>query len=460
MNILQKWENKYLIIPKILQLVVCLQYYTLHNLRHLFATDKFEVSTTQYAEFISYIQGATFFTNIYWGMMADRTGKHRKTLIFLNLTTCGIFMLFFADNVFQMNVWAFWSILLVYQFFNMPKQPLLDKIILDYLAQTPNATPESYGRQRAWGTIAYTLATFIAESMVKKHVGDKCVYSWGNLLIYCIIFTAISVTFLSLLVKTPENVRATNQQSGGYKELLRNPEFSFFIFIMFLNAITRQAMSNYLGNFFARILKIKPYSLPSSWPPSLKSVVQVFNQNYISTFATFGTFFEILSMYFSESIINFLGYFKPLLIAQLISLIRFYAYFVMDKKGKNVFGWCCLIELLKGLYFGLAHISGFAIASRLAPSYLTVTSQMIFQGVFNVMGSLVSGKLFAYFFEESLKKKKDDPVTVEEVQAFESLFAINMLIALFTISIFIVKYGVMDKILTNNKKEKEKLTYK
>ena len=458
MNILQKWENKFLIVPKLLQMVVCMQYYTLHNMRVLFATDKFNISVKQYGEFNAYIQCITFFSNIFIGQFADRTGKHRKILITLMLVTFGIMSLFYLDNFYAFNAVVFWLVLYAYQTFNLPKQPLLDKIIYDYLSEKPDGATSEYGKQRMWGTVAYTAATFVAESMVKTYVNDKPVYTWNNLLIYCGVFTAISFLSLVFLVHTKESIKNT-QKTSGYIQLMKNKEYSFFIFIMFMSAITRQGMSNYLASFHARVLQIKPYKLPESWPSWWCAVVNVFNKNYISTFTVFGTFFEILSMYFSGPIINRFGYFIPLLLAQVISLVRFAAYYAMDKKGKHVFLQSCFIELIKGLYFGLAYISAFNIASKLAPPYLSATSQMIFQGVFNALGSLISGKAFSLFFGDSLKGKKGGAASAEEIKSFERLFLTNIIIASSTILLYIVKYGIIDGVLLNREKEKEKLTY-
>ncbi|OQS53476.1 hypothetical protein EHP00_624 [Ecytonucleospora hepatopenaei] len=458
MNALEKWENKFLFVPKILQLVICLQYYTLHNLRHLFAIDKFNIPIKQYGEFNAYIQCVTFFSNIAIGSFADRTGKHKKILIGLIMMTCGILSIFYISNILPFNAVMFWIVLYVYQTFNLPKQPLLDKIIYSYLEEKPDCSVKDYGKQRAWGTVAYMAATFLVEMMVKSHVKNKTVYNWNNLFLYCAIFTALSVGSLVFLVHTKESVKNT-QKTTGYVQLLKNKEYSFFIFIMFLNAITRQAMSNYLGCFQARILQIKPYNLPSSWPKWWSSIVNIFNKNYISTFTVFGTFFEIMSMFFSGGIIRRFGYFLPLLFAQIISLVRFYAYYTLDKKGKHVFLWSCLIELIKGIYFGLAYISAFQIAARLAPSYLSATSQMIFQGVFNALGSLVSGKAFSLIFGDTLKGKSDKAASKSEIKAFENLFLVNIIIMSITILIFVIKYGVIDGVLTSREKEERKLTY-
>lgn len=459
MNLLEKWENKFLFVPKILMLVVCLQYYTLHNLRHLFAIDKFDISVKQYGEFNAYIQCATFFSNITIGSFADRTGKHKKILVALILTTCGLLSTFYISNIMPFNAITFWLLLYVYQVFNLPKQPLLDKIIYSYLEEKPGCDVTEYGRQRAWGTVAYMTATFLVEMMVKSHKNGVAVYNWNNLMWYSIIFTSLSVMSLLFLVHTKESVK-NKQKTMGYIQLLKNKEYSFFIFIMFMNAITRQAMSNYLGSFQARILQIKPYKLPSSWPAWFCGFVNIFNNNYISTFTVFGTFFEITSMFLSGPIIRKLGYFMPLLLAQIISLVRFYAYYSMDKKGKHVFLWSCLIELVKGVYFGLAYISAFQIAARLAPDYLSATSQMIFQGVFNALGSLVSGKAFSVIFGDTLgKQKAGQGATKEEIKSFETLFLVNICIMSATILLFIIKYGIIDGVLTNREKEEQKLTY-
>ena len=84
MRFLKKLEEKYLIAPKILYMVVNLQYYALHQFRSAFSREKFKVSNSEYGKFSGIIMFITFFTNIIIGGFSDKTRMHKKFLFFLD----------------------------------------------------------------------------------------------------------------------------------------------------------------------------------------------------------------------------------------------------------------------------------------------------------------------------------------------------------------------------------------
>lgn len=489
MGILQKLEERYLFAPKILYFVINMQYYTLHQFRSVFAREKFLVSNSQYGRLTGIIMFVTFFTNIFIGGISDRAKNHRKVLFILTVFTAVFFGIFYIPQIMGVSGYTFWSVLLLYLVFNNPKQPLLDKIMLDYLGRM-SAGPKVYGKQRLWGTIAYGAATYISEwcLMAGSNKEKDSKYNFDNLLGYCGITTLLAALAIVFLIrnKSPEATAAeailkeSHEQAGiaedaenttappapaaespaapegsesGYITLLKNKEFLFFIIIMFSNAVTRSAMSLYLTTYHREVLKLKPYDLPDAWPAWLKSTVSLLNDKPITTLTFFGIAFEIIVMFVSEGILRHLGLFWPLLLAQVCSLFRFFAYYFMSNGSPHVYGLSCLFELIKGIYFGMAHISAVQIATRLAPPHLKATSQMIYQGTFNALGTLVSGLLFGAMFDAKLKNKSEDG----KDQVFESLFLLNGFICFCTILVYIYKYGVRDRVLFNRETEEAKL---
>ncbi|ORE00563.1 hypothetical protein A0H76_2833 [Hepatospora eriocheir] len=451
MNIFNKLEKTYFIIPKMMQLIINLQYYTLHQIKFLFATKFFEISIGEYGEYNAYIVCMTFFTNVVFGSYSDRTGKHKKMLMLLICTTVVLFCGFFVIPPYALY---FWGLMFVYQVFNMPKQPLNDKLILDYLKESIGGTLEGYGKHRAFGTVAYLFATYLAEALVKSYDKGKEVFHWHNLIYYTVFFAILSNLLLYFL-NIPESPKYRGRTTG-FVELLKNKEYAFFLFILFLNAVTRNAMTSYFSNFYISIIQVKPYDIPKNTPLILKKVISIFNNNYVSTITMAGTFFEIITMYYSQSIIRMFGYFKPLLVAQLISVLRVYLYYRVDKRMKHGYAYTCAVELLKGFYFGITQIAGFAIAVKLTPPNLMATSQMMYQGTFLALGAIASGTIFGRLFDGHLKNPEAG--FDQKLESFKNLFLLTIYISIATILIYIVKYGFIDKILFSREKEEEKLS--
>ena len=174
----------------------------------------------------------------------------------------------------------------------------------------------------------------------------------------------------------------------------------------------------------------------------------------VSTLTFFGTAFEIIVMFVSDGIINRMGLFWPLLLAQLFSLVRFFAYYYINPNSAHVYIYSCIIELIKGMYFGLAHISAVQIATRLVPANFKATSQMIYQGTFTALGTLVSGWLFGTMFNTAELTGKDES---SKGNTFKSLFLLNAFICFVTILIYFYKYGIKDRVLFSKEAEERKL---
>lgn len=462
MNFLQKLEANWLLAPKLTYLLVNLQFYGFHQLRSVFAKDKFNVSDEEYGKFTGYTQFLTFFTSILIGNFSDKTKKYKPILIFLLVISTVFFFHFYIDTLMGIHPWMFWVFIFLYLVSNNPKAPLLDKIIIGYLEDTSSAGPKVYGKQRLWGTISLSLATYICEWCTSNGDGT---YSFEYLIHYNVIATILAIICVFFLInnKSQEPVHRNKlldrqveiQNSNKYMaflELFKNKEFMFFILIIFSNAITRSALTIYLNRFHKDILNIRPYNLPKSWPGSIKSPLEVINQNPIATLTTFGIVFEMIVMFVADKVIDRLGYFWPLIIAQIISVVRFLAYYVMSSSNDHVYALSCLFELLRGIYFGMIHISSVHIAPKLAPPHLKATSQMMYQATFSALGSLISGQLFGNMLRPSEISSFDEKEAI-----YRLIFLINTAIALITVVICIIKYGFIDGVLFSRQKENAKL---
>lgn len=464
MNHFQKIEDRFLLKPKLIYLIVNLHFYGFHQLRSAFAKEKFKVSDQNYGKITGYTQFVTFFTNILIGNICDRNKKYRGTLLFLIVASTTVFFHFYIEALTSLGSYVFWILLLLYMIFNNPKQPLTDKIMISYLEEKTSGGSKVYGRQRLWGTFSLSIATYICEWLCRQEDGDL---NFKSLIDYNLVTTITALLTVFFVLKSSRNeieipkpedhaVLQTSEvpqdKSKNVLQLLKNWEFVFFILIIFSNAVTRSALTIYLNIYHKEILKIKPYSL-SSIPNGLKQILHPFNSNPLATLTTFGIVFEVIVLFFAENIINTVGYFWPLIIGQLVSIIRFLAYYLIGSDNEHVYGLSCIFELLRGIYFGMIHISSVHIAPRLAPSHLKATSQMIYQGTFSALGSLVSG----YIFGDMFKSKIKDSSEYAREEIYKQIFLINTVISVITIGVCFIKYGLKEKILFNRAKEEEKL---
>jgi hypothetical protein len=481
-NYLSKINEKYLIAPKAIYFIVNMQFYGFHQLKSAFAKDKFNISTEDYGKYTGYTQFITFFTSILIGNITDRTKKYQTSLLALIALSTMVFLMFYIDSIAGLNSSMFWVFLLFYLVLNNPKQPLLDKIMIEHLDKTSESGSRIYGKQRLWGSFALPLATFVSEWCTNIGDGE---YNYDNLIHYNVIATIFAIAVVMIFFyprrrsgfeeaqetlkaeKTKENAtsRVTNipvgqadqnvRTSGNVFELVKNFEFMFFFVIIFLNAISRSALTIYLQLFHKEILMITPKEVPEDWNSVSKFFFSSFFDKPISILATAGVVFEIIILFVADKVINKCGYFLPLVIAQIISLARFLAYYLIDSENPYAYQISCGVELLRGMYFGLIHISSVYIATKMAPSYLRTTSQMIYQGTFGALGFLVSGQIFGNLFKSKLAKELD---FISKEQAYKQIFLINILIAVFTIGLCIVKYGLIDKVLFNKENERKKLS--
>lgn len=472
MKFLEKLESRFLLAPKLVYLIVNLQFYGFHQLRFAFAKDKFGVSEEHYGKFTGYTQFITFFTNILLGNYSDKTKKYKPMLLSLIILSTVVFLHFYINSLMNIHSLIFWVFILLYLVTNNPKAPLLDKIMLEYLDSFAEIGSKVYGKQRLWGTLALSMATYLCEWCTSNGDGT---FDFNYLIHYNIIATVIAALGVIFLIRPNKNsaphenqaVAETKEEkpqesapqqqvskSAAFLELFKNKEFMFFIFIIFSNAVTRSALTIYLSIFHKDILKIRPYDLPSHWPIALKSFVDIFNSKPIATLATFGIVFEMGVMFVADKILDRLGYFWPLILAQIISMVRFLAYYLIPSDSEHVYGLSCLFELLRGIYFGMIHISSVHIAQKLAPPYLKATSQMMYQGTFAAMGSLVSG----YFFGDLFKSKLTKESSLEQREnVYKLIFLINFVVSFLTVLLCFIKYGLVDKVLFSREKENQKL---
>ncbi|TBU06817.1 MFS_1-like transporter [Hamiltosporidium tvaerminnensis] len=262
--------------------------------------------------------------------------------------------------------------------------PILDRITLQYLHHM-NVGSKTYGRQRMWGTVGYVISNIITEKITKPTSTSDDITSEGKdsskdrnfdtLRPYHIITTILSSLGTFFLFKSinTEGQRSTRDIESGWKDLLRNKAYMFFILIILLNGITRSAMTTYLTIYQSEILELKGYSIPEHWPGFIKTIINIFNENPLATSSFFATI--------------------------------------------------------------------------MCPPHLKSTSQMIYSGTFTGLSSIFAGLIFGQIFAK--KKLQDKDVSMDyKVSTYQRFYLVNLIVSALSILLFVVKYGLRDRVLT------------
>lgn len=459
MDLLSKLNKKYLLVPKILYVAISMQYYTLHKFRSLFAREMFGIGEKELSG-VGVLLFVTFFTNIFIAALNDRLGRPKILMVYLLSLSCIFFQLFYVKEYVKSNYLMFWMNLFGYLGTNTPIMALLDKIILDYLAEFPDAGVRAYGRQRIWGTIGYLLSIFSIEGMIRAGMGTG-VIDFTNLKYYSLATTIICVCLVMVLLKDSDNEckDLSRNTMSEWKELMRNREYLFFIFIILLNGFTRAAMTIYLPIYTNYVLNVKPYALPTSWPAWIRNGLCILNDSPFSTITIFEISLEMGILFYFDVISRKIGLFLPLLLAQVSQAIRFSLYLVLPHTNPHVFAFCCLFEVFKGINFGLSHGSGVQLAEKMCPPHLKTTSQMIYNGTFMAVGSVTASLYFRYVFRNNEISTPEEALE-RKAESFKIFFISNIFVTSIAISLFLIKYGVRDGKLLNALSSLKKINQK
>ncbi|EJW02472.1 hypothetical protein EDEG_00275 [Edhazardia aedis USNM 41457] len=436
---IRKFNNKFLVSPKLLYFFVNLQFYTLHQFRGNFAKDFFGISKQEYGYFLGILLFATFFTNILIATLNDKFQRQRICLIGLIVVSSVFFQLFYVDSFISMFTGMFWVNMLLYLMFNTSIPPLLDKITIDKLSNLPTVGAKTYGRQRMWGTIGYLTANFLVERSLKIGTSSDISMNYDNLKYYQALTTAIAAVLVFFLVKSSRNARPRNDMMRSWSALLLNKDYMFFIFIILLNGISRAGMTMYLSIYLKDIMEVEGYDL-DNWPSFLVSFLNVFNKSPLSTISFAGVILEIIILFNAERITSFFGLYYPLLFAQAFQCFRFVCYYFAKSGTSHLFPIICIIELMKGLNFGLTHICAVQIANKLCPHHLKTTSQMIYSGTFTGLAGIFAGFMFGSIFSAE-KMSSEDMSTSEKAKTFSNFFLLNIAFTILSIGLFVARYG-------------------
>lgn len=446
MNHVSKLNQKYLLVPKSLYFTLSAAFYAFHQFRGQFIVDRFNMEKSTLGFYLSIPQSISFISNIWIGSINDSSGQQKTLIVTLLLASAVFFQSFFMTN----SLANFWIGYTCYFSLLSATLPLLDKVMLDYVSEIPGMGSKAFGSQRVWSTFGYLVTNFTVEHMISVKGSDD--YDYNSMQYFNIVAVIAAATLLFLFVSNiPRRSTVSHNHFGAMKPLLKNFEYMYFIFIILLSGISRAFMTNYLGIYHSKVLKLKSQdkNFSTFWP--LDYVIDSAYKHKQATSTLFGVALEIIVFLNSSYVFNKLGYFWPILLAQIFQLLRFVAYYNLSYENENSFILCCLIEMLKGANYSLIHLSALQLANSFCPPHLKTTSQLVYNGTFVALGTILSGLVFKGLFS-------DDTDNVEKTYAeFNNAFKWNIVFSIVSMLFFVVKYGVFENLLFSSENARLKI---
>ncbi len=213
-----------------------------------------------------------------------------------------------------------------------------------------------YGRIRLGGTIGFGLAAPLAGLLVQTN-GLKFAF-WGGAVLL----------LLALLVSQKlihGQLSADPAARTGFRALLINPQWYFFLILAFMGGVAMSATNNYLFPFLQELRA---------------------NESTMGLVLTFGTFSEIPVLFFGNYLLKRFKPFGLLRWAMLITGIRL-IFFAFSGSANHIL----FLQLFGGLTFPAMWLAGVAYADEHAPVGLRTTAQGLFGVMVGGFGASVGG---------------------------------------------------------------------
>lgn len=485
---LKQVNDRWLITPKLMYFTMNMVVYSFHLFRGAFITD-YLLLDSKYVGLSGTLMGLVSFPCItMWSTFADAIGRHKLILssITFGSVICFEMLFFFFENQALRLIYSM-TFLVLYSAFLAGMQPLLDFEALELLSSKAGFSKEIYGRQRLWGTIAYSCVTLGGAYLIKLFDGFGVLAfvmpSAAIVFVITLYFTALPDRPKPIFARARARALARQQQAQEQQEYLEQKEQKL---MDQENSATfeQQESSNIIDNQNVKSTDNPAISIPSAntkleietgaegfahrrvkspWKTLLtdanymfflfvvlmlglaRAVMTIFlaiiwkTEIGMSTMeiaiagAIFGMALEIVVFFVAKYISPIMGNYWMLVTAQLAMVVRCWAYFFMPK-SHEYFWLVYLIELLKGLSFGMAHSAAIKIANEAAPEGLEATAQALYNSVYVQLPTIIAGLVGMWAFHQF---KKSAP---------QIMFFGTAVISTAALVLFFIKYSIEGKI--------------
>lgn len=294
-----------------------------------------------------------------WGLLSDWSQKPRLLLTLATLITSLVGVIYSFANVYV----ALIIVAIILSLFQSAMIPISDSITLNYVQKTKG----NYGSFRLWGAVGFAVAVLVAGRMAE---------TFGNSVIFY-IFSAVLLIAAIFSFRLPEESQQSVQTSllDGVKSLRKQRKYVLFLFTTFLILGPILANNSYFGLF-------------------VKDIGGTLTGIGLAFLLAAGS--EAPFMQFANRFISKLGMMNVLLIAALISMVRWYFYY-FEPSLVLVY----LTTIAQGFSVGLFIPAALQYVRDIAPKEVRVTAISIYSAVGNGLGSwfciYVGGLLLEWF---------------------------------------------------------------
>lgn len=199
---LQAWDKQWLILPKFIYFTLNCAIYATHNYTAMYFYRMWKLEVYQFGA-VSSLSAVQFVGALFWGQLADRTGRH-KSILLVCTVLYGFFFCLLELKPFESSVGVRAKIIYsatmygVSCFFVSSLFPLVDAQVFSILARDPNFTKETFGRQRLWGTLGHGLITLA--------VGTS-IYLMGYVGMFMVLVLSCASFIFFVLVGIPADIK-------------------------------------------------------------------------------------------------------------------------------------------------------------------------------------------------------------------------------------------------------------
>lgn len=367
-------EDKFLIRPKLLYLLLNMSVYSCYHFGPLYLHTVWQIPFDQLS-FLNILTAFSFFGSILWSSLTDRSGYHRLFLLALALLFCSSFSFLhiplvqsiFMASSSEMRLFVVSLCFFATSFFLSGLFPLLDNRVFQILTANGINNKELYGRQRLWGAVG--------QAIMGPLIG-KWMDLWGYNAIFASLWICTLLFVVAVLLCVPKNTHTPEkkqEQQARKASLMRtlfDLEFFLFLLMIAVGGFSRGVVGNFLSLYLKSYFGMEPG-----------------NQGWVMFIRVAP---EILCFFTSKYIIKFFGLVPTLLIGLFTGTVRVGVYSFLPVR-KELGKVALAVELLKGVNNALLITSGAQLAHELAPKDSAALAQGLFMGVHGNLATALAG---------------------------------------------------------------------
>ncbi|MEW9669347.1 MFS transporter [Ammoniphilus sp. 3BR4] len=295
----------------------------------------------------------------FWGIVADRTGSIKRTVLLLTICTSLLWLGVFWGKSF----YVIFFFMAFFMFFMTSIGPLTESLNV-HMAMTHGV---NYGSIRAWGSIGFSLSA----------VGIGAILSVIGLSSMAILYIAFMILIIVFSRRTEEisNTNRNKMEIRDIQILLKNGPFLKFLLLVMIVAIPHRLNDNWLGIYLSQ-LGASNQMVGAAWMLSAGAETIVF-------------------LFFSSKLENY----QPkvlLLVSTLLYSLRWFLYSLVSSPGVLL-----LFQTFHAITFAIFFSTCLRYLAQLVPERLSATGQGLFASVFGgvsgILGSLLGGWMMEAF---------------------------------------------------------------